>query len=59
MPDFDKAEFLAKIIHVVQNDNELCATGFAMIMQGEKKGLFDKVKFGREINQTKDEQSKT
>ena len=45
---YEQSEFLAKIIHVMQHDQEYFKVGQSLIRSGEANGLFEKVLFGRE-----------
>lgn len=44
----DKPEFLAKLIHAVQNDPFACWEAQNRVNLCQTQGVYDKVKFGRE-----------
>lgn len=52
MEEYEKAEYAAKLLHVCTSDNALFKSGEELIKLGERKGLLDKVKIGREVNQS-------
>lgn len=47
---FEKDDYRAKLIHAATNDDALFKMGIEIINLGKRKGLFDNVKFGREIS---------
>ena len=44
MDDFDRAMYMASLIHVCQSDSDLFKSGASLIALGKRKGLFDNVK---------------
>lgn len=51
LSDWDKAEYMASLIHACQSDEAIFLSGKEMIDLGKRKGLFDKVKFGSDALQ--------
>lgn len=49
LEEYEKAEYCAKLLHVCTSDSSLFKNGMDLIELGERKGLLDKVKIGREI----------
>jgi hypothetical protein len=45
LEDFDRAMYLASLIHVCQSDSALFKNGLDLIALGKRKGLLDKVEF--------------
>ena len=44
MDDFDRAMYMASLIHCCQSDSALFKSGAELITLGKRKGLFDNVK---------------
>lgn len=51
MDDIERLEMDAKLLHAVHHSEFFFKAGLAIIQQGEKEGLFNGVKIGREVHQ--------
>lgn len=44
MTSLEKTEFIGKLLHACQSDNDIMKAAFGLIEIGERRGLFDNVK---------------
>jgi hypothetical protein len=48
VPDVDRVQLQARLLHVMQSDDELFEDSMNLIAKGYERGLFTNVKFGNE-----------
>lgn len=51
MDDMERLEYDAKLLHIVHHSEFYWKAGVGIIQQGEKDGLLQGVKIGREVHQ--------
>lgn len=51
MDDIERLEMDAKLLHAVHHSEFFFKAGLAIIQEGEKEGLFEGVKIGREVHE--------
>jgi hypothetical protein len=55
MDDFDRAMYMASLIHCCQSNSDLFKSGAELIALGKRKGLFDNIKLFPDHNHDKKE----